>query len=145
MKSNPQVVLTIAGFDPSGGAGMVADISTIARFGCRPAAAMTSLTFQNSSGVFGSIHETAKSLRAQVIPIIEELDVAAVKVGMLPTAELISEVVCLIREKCLPLPVLDPVLKSSSGYELIERDALEALKRDLLPLVRVITPNIPEA
>ena len=138
-------MLTIAGFDPSGGAGMVADISTIVRFGCRPAAAMTSLTFQNASGVFGSIHETAKSLRAQIIPIVEELNVAAMKVGMLPTAELISEVVCLIREKRVPPPVLDPVLKSSSGYELMEADALEMLKSDLLPLVRLITPNIPEA
>jgi hydroxymethylpyrimidine kinase/phosphomethylpyrimidine kinase len=142
---NPPVVLTIAGFDPSGGAGIIADISTIVRLGCRPAAAITSLTFQNASGVFGSIHETGKSLRAQVVPIIEEANLAAVKIGMLPTADLISEVVSLIRENRLPPPVLDPVLKSSSGYELMEPDAVEVLKRDLLPLVRIITPNIPEA
>ena len=145
MKSHPQVVLSIAGFDPSGGAGIIADVSTIARHGCRPAAAITSLTFQNSAGVFGSTHETAKSLRAQVLPIIEEANIAALKIGMLPTAELVSEVVCLIHEKRLPAPVLDPVLESSSGYELMEPDAFEVLKRDLLPLVRVITPNIPEA
>jgi hydroxymethylpyrimidine kinase/phosphomethylpyrimidine kinase len=143
--SNPQIVLSIAGFDPSGGAGIITDVSTIVRSGCRPAAAITSLTFQNASGVFGSTHETAKSLRAQVLPIIKETNIAAVKIGMLPTAELVSEVVCLIRENRLPAPVLDPVLKSSSGYELMERDAVEVLKRDLLPLVRVITPNIPEA
>src|SRR5881392_3882869 len=99
---NPPVVLTIAGFDPSGGAGIIADIGTIVRLGCRPAAAITSLTFQNASGVFGSIHETGKSLRAQVVPIIEEASIAAVKIGMLPTAELISEVVSLIRENRLP-------------------------------------------
>jgi hydroxymethylpyrimidine/phosphomethylpyrimidine kinase len=145
VKSNPQVVLTIAGFDPSGGAGIVADVATIVRFGWRAAAAITSLTFQNASGVFGSTHETAKSLRAQILPIIEEANIAAVKVGMLPTAELVSELVSLIREGRLPAPVLDPVLKSSSGYELMEPDALEMLKRDLLPLVRVITPNIQEA
>jgi hydroxymethylpyrimidine/phosphomethylpyrimidine kinase len=143
--SNLQVVLSIAGFDPSGGAGIITDVSTIVRSGCRPAAAITSLTFQNASGVFGSTHETAKSLRAQVLPIIEETNIAAVKIGMLPTAELVSEVVCLIQEKRLPTPVFDPVLRSSSGYELMERDAVEVLKRDLLPLVRVITPNIPEA
>jgi hydroxymethylpyrimidine kinase/phosphomethylpyrimidine kinase len=142
---NPPVVLTIAGFDPSGGAGIIADISTIVRLGCRPAAAITSLTFQNASGVFGSIHETGKSLRAQVVPITEEANLAAVKIGMLPTADLISEVVSLIRENRLPPPVLDPVLKSSSGYELMESGAVEVLKRDLLPLVRIITPNIPEA
>jgi len=143
--SHPQVVLSIAGFDPSGGAGIIADVSTIARHGCRPAAAITSLTFQNAAGVFGSTHETAKSLRAQVLPIIEEANIAALKIGILPTAELVTEVVCLIHEKRLPAPVLDPVLKSSSGYELMEPDAFEVLKRDLLPLVRVITPNIPEA
>ena len=138
-------MLTIAGFDPSGGAGTIADVSTIVRFGCRPAAAITSLTFQNAAGVFGSVHETAKSLRAQVVPIVEEFPVAAVKVGMLPTADLVSEVVCLIQERRLPAPVLDPVMKSTSGYELMEKEALEILRRDLLPLVRIITPNIAEA
>jgi hydroxymethylpyrimidine kinase/phosphomethylpyrimidine kinase len=137
--------LSIAGFDPSGGAGIIADVSTIARHGCRPAAVITSLTFQNAAGVFGATHETAKSLRAQVLPIIEEANIAALKIGMLPTAELVSEVVCLIREKRLPAPVLDPVLKSSSGYELMEPDAFEVLRRDLLPLVQIITPNIAEA
>jgi hydroxymethylpyrimidine kinase/phosphomethylpyrimidine kinase len=145
VKTFSPVVLTIAGFDPSGGAGTIADVSTIVRLGCHPVAAITSLTFQNGSAVFGSIHETAKSLRAQVVPIIEESRVAAVKVGMLPTAELVSEVVALVREKRLPCPVLDPVLKSSSGYELMEPDALTMLKRDLLPLVRIITPNVSEA
>jgi hydroxymethylpyrimidine kinase/phosphomethylpyrimidine kinase len=138
-------VLTIAGFDPSGGAGIIADVSTIVRFGCRPAAAITSLTFQNSAGVFGSIHETARSLRAQIAPIIEEMDVAAVKIGMLPTAELVSEVAGMIEAKRLPAPVFDPVMKSSSDYELMERDALALVKRELLPLLRLITPNISEA
>ena len=138
-------MLTIAGFDPSGGAGIIADVRTIVQFGCRPVAAITSLTFQNSDDVFGATHESAKSLRAQIIPIVEEHKVDAVKVGMLPTAELIVEVAALISEGRLPPPVLDPVLKSSSGYELMERDAVEVLKRELLPLARVITPNIPEA
>jgi hydroxymethylpyrimidine kinase/phosphomethylpyrimidine kinase len=106
---------------------------------------MTSLTFQNNAGVFGATHESAKSLRAQILPTFEESRIDAVKVGMLPTVELTLEVAWLIREGRLPAPVLDPVLKSSSGYDLIEAEALEVLKGELLPLTRVITPNIPEA
>jgi len=139
------VVLTIAGFDPSGGAGIIADIRTIAQFGCRAAAAMTSLTFQNAAGVFGATHETAKSLLAQIIPVIAEQNIVAVKIGMLPTAELVSEVARLVRENHLPAPVLDPVLKSSAGDELMEPEAIQSLVHQLLPLVRLITPNIPEA
>jgi hydroxymethylpyrimidine/phosphomethylpyrimidine kinase len=138
-------VLTIAGFDPSGGAGIIADVRTIVCFGCRAAAAMTSLTFQNAAGVYGATHETAKSLRAQIVPVISEQMPTAVKIGMLPTAELVSEVAALVRENHLPAPILDPVLKSSSGYELMETPAIEVLVRELLPLTRLVTPNIPEA
>jgi len=139
------LVMTIAGFDPSGGAGIIADLKTFLHFGCRPAAAITSLTFQNSTAVFGVIHETDQSLRAQVLPVIQEHKVAAVKLGMLPTAEIVAEVVSLIHEGYLPAPVIDPVLQSSSGYELAEACAIEALLRELIPLARLVTPNIPEA
>ena len=145
MTSNLPVVLTIAGFDPSGGAGIIADVRTIAHFGCCPAAAITSLTFQNAGGFFGATHETAESLRAQIVPVIEETPPAAVKVGMLPTAKLILEVANLIRDKRLPFPVIDPVLKSSSGGELMEPEAIPVLTSELLTLARVLTPNIPEA
>jgi len=144
-RSDSPVVLTIAGFDPSGGAGIIADIKTILHFNCRPVAAISSLTFQNSQGVVGAIHESAASLRAQLLPIIEETRIAAVKIGMLPTAELVSEVVRLIREKNLPAPVVDPVMQSSSGHRLIEAGAMETFVRELMPLARLITPNIPEA
>src|ERR1044072_5942474 len=144
-RSDRPPVLTIAGFDPSGGAGIIADIRTFVHFGCWPSAAITSLTFQNSQGVFGSIHETAESLRAQILPIVEELRVAAMKIGMLPTAELAKEVVRLIRDGHLPSPVVDPVLQSSSGHRLMDDEAFEVLVTDLLPLARLITPNIPEA
>ena len=143
-KSGP-VVLTVAGFDPSGGAGIIADVRTILRFGCRPVAAITSLTFQNTEGVFGAIHESAQSVRAQILPVIEESPVAAVKTGMLPTAEIVLELAQLIRDQRLPPPVIDPVMRSSSGYELIDQDAIEVLRRELIPLARLITPNIPEA
>jgi len=138
-------VLTIAGFDPSGGAGIIADVKTFQAFGCRPLAAVTSLTFQNSRGVFGAIHQSAESLRAQVLPIIEEVRIAAVKIGMLPTSEIVLAVVRLVREQNLPAPVVDPVLQSSSGDELMAEAAIEIMLSELTSLSRVITPNIPEA
>lgn len=141
----PPVVLTIAGFDPSGGAGVVADVKTITAFGCFATVAVTSLTYQNTTGVFGASHQTAETVRAQVLPVIEDFTVAGAKTGMLPTREIIEEVARLFRETALPAPVVDPVVRSTSGYDLIDDDALDALKRELLPLARVVTPNIPEA
>jgi hydroxymethylpyrimidine/phosphomethylpyrimidine kinase len=140
-----RVVLTIAGFDPSGGAGIIADIRALMAFGCRPVAAMTSLTFQNSEALFGSIHQTADSLRAQILPLVQEFRIAAVKIGMLPTRDLVLETARLVRETELPAPVVDPVLHSSSGYELMESAAREVWLAELMPLARLITPNIPEA
>jgi hydroxymethylpyrimidine kinase/phosphomethylpyrimidine kinase len=141
----PPVALTIAGFDPSGGAGVVADIKTFTAFGCFATAAVTSLTFQNTTGVFGAAHQTAETVRAQVLPIIEDFQVACAKTGMLPTREVIAEVARLFRETNLPAAVVDPVVRSTSGYDLIDDEALSALVSDLLPLARVLTPNIPEA
>src|SRR3989440_9460565 len=139
------VILTVAGFDPSGGAGIISDVRTILHFGCRPVAAITSLTFQNLEGVFGAIHESAQSVRAQILPVIEESPVAAVKTGMLPTAEIVLETARLIRNHNLPPPVIDPVIRSSSGYALMDQEAIEVLRRELIPLARLITPNIPKA
>ena len=141
------VALTIAGFDPSGGAGVVADIKTFTAFGCFATAAVTSLTFQNTTGVFGATHETAETVRAQALPVIEDFHIAGVKTGMLPTREVILEVARLLRETHLreASPVIDPVVRSTSGFDLIDDDALAALKSELLPLARLVTPNIPEA
>jgi hydroxymethylpyrimidine kinase/phosphomethylpyrimidine kinase len=143
-KSRP-VVLTIAGLDPSGGAGIVADIKTIAALGCFPAAAVTSITFQNTIGVVGAEHQTAATLRAQVEPIVQDLNVAAAKTGMLPTAEIVAEVVRLFAEGNLPAPVVDPVVVATSGDVLIGDEAFQILKSKLFPLARIVTPNIPEA
>src|SRR5690349_23262789 len=143
--SDRPVVLTIAGLDPSGGAGIVADIKTIAALGCFPAAALTSITFQNTTGVFGAEHQTAATLRAQVEPIVQDLNVAGAKTGMLPTAEIVAEVARLFAEENLPAPVVDPVVVATSGDVLIDDEAFEILKSKLFPLARVVTPNIPEA
>ncbi len=144
-ENDQPVVLTIAGFDPSGGAGIIADVRTIMHFDCRPVAAVTSLTFQNSEAVFGAMHESAESLRAQLLPVIQEAIPNAIKIGMIPTAEIVFEVARLIREHKLPAPVIDPVLRSSSECELMEAPAIEAFKQELLPLARLVTPNLLEA
>jgi hydroxymethylpyrimidine/phosphomethylpyrimidine kinase len=141
----PRVALTIAGFDPSGGAGIVADIKTFTAFDCFGVAAVTSLTFQNTLGVFGAVHQTAETVRAQVLPVVEDFQVACAKTGMLPTREIIEEVARLFREEALPAAVVDPVVRSTSGYDLIDDAALNVLIRELLPLARLLTPNIPEA
>jgi len=141
----PPVALTIAGFDPSGAAGIVADIRTFVSQGCFATAAITSITFQNTTGVFGAVHQTAETVRAQVLPILDDFTLACVKTGMLPTREVIAEVARLFRETELPAPVVDPVMRSTSGHELINGDAVGCLVSDLLPLARVVTPNIPEA
>jgi len=143
--SGAAVALTIAGLDPSGGAGVIADVRTFAAFGCFATAAITSLTFQNTTGVFGAVHQTPETVRAQVMPIVEDFKVACAKTGMLPTREIISEVARLFRETALPAPVVDPVMRATSGDDLIDDDAVESLIRELFPLALVITPNIPEA
>jgi hydroxymethylpyrimidine/phosphomethylpyrimidine kinase len=145
MQMKEPIALTIAGLDPSGGAGIIVDVKTFVHFGVRPAAAITSLTFQNSERVFGATHETAESLRAQVLPLVEEGGIAAVKIGMLPTADLVLEVARLLAETDLPAPVIDPILQSSSGYALMEKEAVDALVNELMPLACLLTPNIPEA
>jgi hydroxymethylpyrimidine/phosphomethylpyrimidine kinase len=145
-ESNPlPVALTIAGFDPSGGAGVVADIKTFTAFDCFAVAAITSLTFQNTTGVFGAAHQTAETVRAQVMSVVEDFSVASAKTGMLPTREIIAGVARLFLETELPAPVVDPVIRSTSGYDLIDDDALNALVKKLMPLARLVTPNIPEA
>jgi hydroxymethylpyrimidine kinase/phosphomethylpyrimidine kinase len=140
-----KICLTIAGLDPSGGAGIIADIKTFSAFGCFAAAAVASLTFQNTTGVFGAAHQSAETLRGQVEPVLQDFDVAAVKTGMLPTREIIGETARLVEEYGLKNFVVDPVVRSTSGFDLIDEEALRALIEKLFPLSDVITPNIPEA
>ena len=144
-KKKPPVCLIIAGLDPSGGAGIIADIKTFSAFGCFAAAAVTSVTFQNTTGVFGSVHQTGDSVRRQVEPVLDDYDVAAVKTGMLPTREIIEEVARLIANRGLRKVVVDPVIRSTSGIDLIDDAALAVLIEKLFPLADLITPNIPEA
>lgn len=141
----PPVCLTIAGLDPSGGAGIIADIKTFTAFGCFATAAVASLTFQNTTGVFGAVHQTRATIRGQVEPVLKDYKVAAMKTGMLPTREVIEETASLIREGAIENVVVDPVVRSTSGFDLIDDAALRSLIELLFPLASVITPNIPEA
>lgn len=138
------VCLTIAGLDPSGGAGVIADIKTFRAFGCFPTAAITSLTYQNTKGVFGAEHMSAEIVRRQIEPILDDLEIAALKTGMLPTRDIIESVGDIIRENSLSNVIVDPVVRSTSGHDLIDSDAISTLIRVLFPLADLITPNIPE-
>lgn len=140
-----KIALTIAGVDPSGGAGTIADVKTFAAFDVFPAAAIASITFQNTQGVFGAEHQSAASVRGQIIPILDDYEVAAVKTGMLPTRGVIEEVAAIIEERGLKNIVVDPVVRSTSGFDLIDDAALRSLIEKLFPLADIITPNIPEA
>ena len=140
-----KVCLTIAGVDPSGGAGIIADIKTFSAFGCFGCAAIASLTFQNTKSVFGASHQTAEIVRAQILPLLDDFEIAALKTGMLPTREIIEEIASLVAENNLNNFVVDPVVRSTSGFDLIDEAALKVLIEKLFPLSTIITPNIPEA
>ena len=140
----PPVVMTIAGFDPSAGAGVLADIKTISAFGCYGIAAVTSVTLQNTQGISGACHQTPASLRQQIAMLFDDFDVAAIKTGMLPTEEIVKEVATLVSARDLHV-IVDPVLKSTGGQELTDEHATEALLKYLLPLSSLVTPNVTEA
>src|SRR4030095_14116545 len=132
----PPVVLRIAGLDPSGGAGVLADIKTISALGGYGMAAVTSLTFQNSQRVSGTLDQSEETVRRQLEPLFDDFDIAAIKTGMLPSAQLIREVATMIKRTTVPIVVVDPVLRSSSGFDLVDEEAVGALTGYLLSYTR---------
>jgi hydroxymethylpyrimidine kinase/phosphomethylpyrimidine kinase len=138
-------ILSIAGFDPSGGAGVLADIKTFAAFDCFGAAAITSLTSQNTTAVFGAYHQPPEVLRAQLEPVINDYEIAAVKIGMLPTRAAVEVVAQSIEQHSLRNVVVDPVIRSTSGYDLIDLEVVRFIAERLFPLADLITPNMAEA
>lgn len=137
--------LTIAGSDSSGGAGMQADLKTFAAFSVYGASAITAITAQNTTGITAIAPVSADLVTAQIETIAGDLTIDATKTGMLATAAIAEAVAAAIEELELPLVVVDPVLVSSSGERLLDADGVQTLISELLPLARVITPNIPEA
>jgi hydroxymethylpyrimidine kinase/phosphomethylpyrimidine kinase len=145
VQNSQPVVLTIAGLDPSGGAGIIADVQTFSAFGCFATAAITSITFQNTQEVFGASHQSAENVRDQIEPVIEDFAISGIKTGMLPGADVIKEIAWLIGKYKLPRPVVDPVVRSTSGYDLIDDESLASLIRYMFPISGLVTPNLPEA
>ena len=144
-RAKKPVVLTIAGFDPSSGAGVTADLQTLAAHGCFGVACITALTVQSTSGV-RSVHPVDGRIVARTLAeLAADLPVAAVKIGMLGSADVIDAVAAFLRRQRPKHVVLDPILKSSSGARLLPRTAVEKLRRELLPLCSVVTPNVDEA
>jgi hydroxymethylpyrimidine/phosphomethylpyrimidine kinase len=138
-------VLSIAGSDPSGGAGIQADLKTFSALGCYGMAALTALTAQNTRGVTAVHVPPPTFLDAQLDALLTDIVIAAVKIGMLATGDM-AMVVASRLAACRSVPVvLDPVLAATSGDSLGSPDVVEAMLRHLLPLVAVITPNLPEA
>ena len=138
-------VLTIAGSDSGGGAGIQADIKAISALGAYAASAITAITVQNTIGV-QAVHPIPTGIiKGQIDAVMEDIGADAIKIGMLHSTEVI-EVVCRAIDKYKPRwVVLDPVMVSTSGHRLIEQEAVELLISELIPRASIITPNIPEA
>jgi len=140
-----RVVLTIAGSDSSGGAGIQADLRTFAALGVYGTSAITAITAQSTAGVIDAAVLSADLVTAQIEAVAGDIEIHAVKTGMLGDAAVVEAVAATIKELDLPLVVVDPVLASSSGLRLLDDDGLQMLCAELLPLARVVTPNVPEA
>jgi hydroxymethylpyrimidine/phosphomethylpyrimidine kinase len=148
MKARPSlpIALTIAGSDSGGGAGIQADLKTFAALGVHGTSAITCLTAQNPRTVLAVQAATPDMVRQQLEAIFAELRPQAVKTGMLFSAGIIRQVARFFRTLRNPPPlILDPVMIATSGARLLKRDAMEALKSELLPLATLVTPNVPEA
>jgi hydroxymethylpyrimidine/phosphomethylpyrimidine kinase len=140
-----RTALTIAGSDPSGSAGIQADLKTFAAYGVYGVSAITAVTAQSTASVVGVAALEADFVIAQIEALTGDMPIHAVKTGMLATAAIVEAVAATIRETELPKVVVDPVLVSSSGHPLLDDDGRRALCAELLPLAMVVTPNIPEA
>ena len=140
-----KTALTIAGSDSSGGAGIQADIKTMTANGVYAMSAITALTAQNTTGVTGIMEVTPDFLKEQLDCIFTDIRPDAVKTGMVSSSALIEVIAERLRFYGAENIVVDPVMVATSGARLISEDAIETLKKELLPLATVITPNIPEA
>jgi len=145
MPVTPPVVLTIAGFDPSSGAGVTADIKTIAAHGCYGVAGITALTVQSTASVKRVEPVDAKLLAETLAELAADLEISAVHIGMLGSEAIVRTVADFVARHKLLNVVLDPILKSSSGSDLVDAAGMRLMTQELLPLSSVVTPNIDEA
>jgi hydroxymethylpyrimidine/phosphomethylpyrimidine kinase len=138
-------VLTIAGSDPSGGAGIQGDLKTFATLRVYGCAVVTALTAQSTRGVCGVMSAPAAFVTRQLETLLDDVEIAAVKIGMLGDATVVRAVAAVLRRRTMPHVVLDPVLRASAGGALLDDDGLGALREELVPLADVVTPNAMEA
>jgi hydroxymethylpyrimidine/phosphomethylpyrimidine kinase len=145
MALKPPVVLTIAGFDPGSGAGITADIKTIAAHGCYGVACITALTVQSTGGVRRVETVDAGLVTETLAELASDVEIAAVHVGMLGSGKVVRAIADFLAQQKLPNVVLDPILKSSSGADLLDAAGARLLTEKLIPLATVLTPNVDEA
>ncbi|MGD0793163.1 MAG: bifunctional hydroxymethylpyrimidine kinase/phosphomethylpyrimidine kinase [Terriglobales bacterium] len=145
MAVTPPVVLTIAGFDPSSGAGITADIKTIAAHGCYGVSCITALTVQSTQGVRRVEGVDPKIIAETLQELVSDVAVEAVHIGMLGNEQVVEVVADFLGQARLPHVVLDPILKSSSGADLLDAAGVRLLIERLIPLAEVVTPNLDEA
>jgi hydroxymethylpyrimidine/phosphomethylpyrimidine kinase len=140
-----RTVLTIAGSDSGGGAGIQADLKTFAALGVYGTSALTAVTAQNTRGVSAVLLLPADIVTAQIEAVASDITIHATKTGMLGSAAIVEAVAAAIGDLQLPLLVVDPVMVATSGDALVDEDGVRAMKAELLPQALVVTPNIPEA
>ena len=145
MKHEMKSVLTIAGSDSSGGAGIQADIKTIAAHGLFAQSAITALTAQNTTGVYGVFDVPPDFVAQQIDVVFDDIRPDAVKIGMVSSAEIVEAIAAALVRNGARNIVVDPVMVATSGSELASNEAVVALREKLVPLATVITPNVPEA
>ena len=139
------IALTIAGSDSGGGAGIQADIKTMSALGVYAASVITALTAQNTCKVHSIFPVSTDFIQDQLYTVFEDLNVRAIKIGMLGTPDIIKSVAGVLKNYPQIPIVLDPVMVAKSGDKLLQDDAVASLKENLLPLAEIITPNLPEA
>jgi hydroxymethylpyrimidine/phosphomethylpyrimidine kinase len=139
------IVLSIAGYDPSSGAGVTADVKTAAAMGCYAATCISALTVQTTQGVFAVEPVGPDLVRHTLFRLADDLEFDAIRIGMLGSGEVAGVVAEFLRRVKLPRVVLDPVFRSSSGAELVDSGGLATIRNEILPLCAVITPNLEEA
>jgi hydroxymethylpyrimidine/phosphomethylpyrimidine kinase len=140
-----RIALTIAGSDSGGGAGVQADLKTFAAHGVYGTSVITGITAQNTTGVIAAQPASSDIVSAQIEAVATDLPPNAVKTGMLPTAAIVEAVAGAIEDLDLPLLVVDPVMVAKSGARLVDEEALNAIRTELMRHAFVVTPNIPEA
>jgi hydroxymethylpyrimidine/phosphomethylpyrimidine kinase len=140
-----RVVLTIGGSDPTGGAGIQADLKTFQHFGVHGLSAITAVTVQNTSGVISKNPVSAELVREQLETLANDIEFSVAKIGMLPSAEIVHVVAEFFNWKAIGIPVvLDPILASSNGVPFLDEEAIEVMKTELFPRMALVTPNLPE-